>query len=244
MGDAAMTDANQNLYDSSFFATIGAGVNRSARICAPLIFDLLRPRSALDVGCGQGDWLKALMDAGVGDVLGVDGDYVRREELRIPAECFRAHDLTRPLDSGRRFDVALCLEVAEHLPAESAEPLIRTLTAAAPAVVFSAAVPGQGGLHHINEQWPWYWQELFQNQGYRCLDLFRKTLWQNPDIEAYYQQNLLLFVDPGVHGALIDAHPHALDNRLTLVQTHIIKGPYRPKPLHRRVIDRLRRYFA
>jgi hypothetical protein len=194
-----MTGENQALYDSRFFAGIGAG-----------------------------------------DVLGVDGDHVRRDELKIPAECFRAHDLSRPPDLGRRFDVALCLEVAEHLPAESAAPLVAALAAAAPAVVFSAAVPGQGGVQHVNEQWPWYWQGLFEQRGYRCLDLFRKEIWQNPDVEAYYQQNLFLFVDPGVHGALIDAHPHALDARLTLVQSYILRGQPRPAPWHRRVFDRLR----
>jgi SAM-dependent methyltransferase len=233
-----MTNASEPLYDSRFYATIGAGVNRSARACVPLIVRVLRPRSAVDVGCGQGDWLKALIEAGVSDILGVDGDYVRRDELKIPAENFRAHDLTGPLDMGRRFDVALCLEVAEHLPAGSATSLVRSLTAAAPAVVFSAAVPGQGGLHHINEQWPWYWQGLFERQGYRCLDLFRKELWQNPDVEGYYQQNLLLFVDPAAHGALIDAHRNALDNRLTLVQTHILKSPPK-RPWFRRVLQRL-----
>jgi hypothetical protein len=233
-----MTNASQAPYDSRFFASIGAGVNRSARACVPLIVRMLAPRSAVDVGCGQGDWLRALNEAGVGDILGVDGEHVRRDELKIPAENFRAHDLTGPLDVGRRFDVALCLEVAEHLPGGSATSLVRTLTAAAPAVVFSAAVPGQGGVRHVNEQWPWYWQGLFERQGYRCLDLLRKELWQNPDVEAYYQQNLLLFVDPAAHGALIEAHRSALDNGLTLVQTYILQSPP-PLPWYRRVLRRL-----
>jgi SAM-dependent methyltransferase len=235
-----MTSPGQSPYDSRFFATLSGGVNRSARACVPLIVRHLNPRSALDVGCGQGDWLRALLDAGVTDVLGVDGGHVRRDELRIPPDCFRAHDLAHPLAAGRRFDVALCLEVAEHLPAESAADLVRSLTAAAPAVVFSAAVPGQGGVHHVNEQWPWYWQNLFDEHRYRCLDVFRKELWQNPEVEAYYQQNLLLFVDPAVHGALLDAHPHALDNRLTLVQTYILKRPQRTGPWHRRLLQYVR----
>jgi hypothetical protein len=236
-----MTNTNQAFYTSRFFAKLSAGVNRSARACVPLIMRLLSPRSAVDIGCGQGHWLRALQDAGVSDILGVDGDYIRRDELMIPVEFFRAHDLTRPLDLNRRFDVALCLEVGEHLPASSAASLVGTLTAAAPAIVFSAAAPGQGGVQHINEQWPWYWQELFEKQGYRCLDLLRKELWQSEEVDAYYQQNLLIFVDRGVHGALIAAHPHGLDNRLTLVQTYILKEAARPKWWHERILARLRR---
>jgi hypothetical protein len=52
----------------------------------------------------------------------------------------------------------------------------------------------QGGTHHVNEQWPAYWQDLFERQGYRMLDLIRREIWTNPEIQFWYRQNIFLFV--------------------------------------------------
>jgi SAM-dependent methyltransferase len=228
-------------YDSRFYGALTERVSGSARACVPLIMDLLAPRSVVDVGCGQGDWLHAFQLCGVEELLGVDGDYVKRDSLRIPEASFRSWDLTRPLTLDRRFDLAVSLEVGEHLPERVAAPFVRSLTVLASAVVFSAAVPGQGGVQHVNEQWPWYWQELFAAAGYRCLDIFRRTLWQHPDVAPFYQQNLYLFLDPNVHGALWEGHPQAQDLRLTLVQTYILKNLAQKKSLLQRLLHWLRR---
>ena len=93
----------------------------------------------------------------------------------------------------QRFDLALCLEVAEHLPASSAPVLIESLVSAAPVVLFSAAVPEQGGVHHINEQWPSYWEKLFAERGLRKFDVIRPLIWNNCSIQPWYRQNLYLF---------------------------------------------------
>jgi 2-polyprenyl-3-methyl-5-hydroxy-6-metoxy-1,4-benzoquinol methylase len=85
------------------------------------------PSSVLDVGCGIGTWLRAALDAGVPDVLGIDGINIPSDKLLIPAASFTVRDLTKPIDLGRRFDLVICLEVAEHLEFEQAEVLIRTL---------------------------------------------------------------------------------------------------------------------
>ena len=154
-------------YDARFFAAVSQLAARSAVACVPLILETLSPRSVIDVGCGHGEWLAAVMGCGIHDILGIDGDYVDRAQLRIPATAFLARDLTRPLALEKRFDLALSLEVAEHLPASSALNFVRGLTSLAPAIVFSAAVPRQGGCHHVNEQWPWYWKELFSRHRLR-----------------------------------------------------------------------------
>ena len=87
----------------------------------------------------------------------------------------------------------MCLEVAEHLPESSAKPLIETLCRVAPLVLFSAAVPRQGGTHHINEQWPSYWVPMFSAAGFHCIDVLRSAIWSVPEVEWWYRQNLLLF---------------------------------------------------
>ena len=146
MGDAPYTD--------HFFKDLHDGSDRSAREIIPLVFELIRPRSVIDVGCGSGTWLAVCQEFGVEDILGVDGDYVDEKILTIPKSRFSPRDLRKPFQIGRRFDLVLSLEVAEHLPAESAGSFIDSLTAHGDVVLFSAAIPHQGGMRHLNEQWP------------------------------------------------------------------------------------------
>jgi SAM-dependent methyltransferase len=167
----------------------------AAAVIAPLVVDLVGPESVIDIGCGLGDWLAEFQRLGVDDVVGVDGDYVDRAELRIPAERFRAVDLSHTLEIEGRFDLAICLEVGEHLPAARAPELVARLTALAPAILFSAAIPGQGGVGHINEQWPPYWRVLFEQHDYRPLDVVRPKVWDDDRIAYWYRQNILLYAD-------------------------------------------------
>ena len=183
----------QPCYDAAFFQALEAGVARSAEAAAGLILDVIAPRSVVDFGCATGIWLAALRSRGVSDVLGVDGPWVPRDRLRIPQELFREHDLTTPLALDRRYDLALCLETAEHLPAEAAGQLVRTLAAAAPIVIFSAAIPEQRGEGHVNLQWPQYWVDRFAAHGYRCSTVLRERLWHVGEIDVWYRQNLLCF---------------------------------------------------
>src|SRR5262249_5217435 len=147
-------------YDAAFYEAQADGSLRSARVVVPLVTRLVEPRSVVDVGCGVGTWLRAFVENGVEDVLGVDGAYVDRNRLCIDPARFQAMDLARPQPLGRTFDLAVCLEVGEHLPTRAAPGLVAMLTAA-PVVLFSAAIPGQGGTNHVNEQWPNFWQRLF-----------------------------------------------------------------------------------
>ncbi len=183
-----------DVYPESFYSTSWQRASRSARRVVPLIVDFVAPGSVVDVGCGTAAWLEVLREAGVEDVLGVDGPHVNPDLLRIPASLFHVHDLAKPLRLSRRFDLAISLEVAEHLPPGAAERFIGDLTELAPIVMFSAAVPGQGGTHHINEQWPEYWVRLFRAKGYVVVDCVRPRIWQDDEVEFFYAQNVLLFV--------------------------------------------------
>jgi SAM-dependent methyltransferase len=184
------------IYSSEFFARQVEGSVRSAQIVVPLVLSLLRVESVIDVGCGVGPWAAEFLANGVQDVWGIDGDYVRQSQLRIPAERFLARDLTKPIAFERTFDLAVCLEVAEHLPASRAGELVADLTRMAPCVLFSAAIPGDTGTHHINPQYPPYWIELFQAQGYQAIDPIRPSIWGNDSVEWFYQQDTIMFVGP------------------------------------------------
>jgi SAM-dependent methyltransferase len=159
----------------------------------PLVLHLLPVRSVVDVGCGDGSWLGVFRKLGVEEILGIDGEYVDRDLLQIPQDRFQATDLTKPFGLKRVFDLAMSLEVAEHLPPESASPFVASLCRLAPAVLFSAAIPLQGGNHHINEQWPDKWAALFREHGHVAVDFIRKRVWQNEAVEWWYAQNTLLF---------------------------------------------------
>jgi SAM-dependent methyltransferase len=181
-------------YGADFYAYQQAGSRSSADVIVPAVRDLVRPASVIDVGCGVGTWLSAFARGGVADFLGLDGDYVPRKDLQIPADRFRETDLSQPFAVPRVFDLALSLEVAEHLPPASAPGFIASLTRLAPAVLFSAAVPHQGGWHHVNEQWPQYWAELFAREHFHPLDCFRERFWTAANVRWWYAQNTVLFL--------------------------------------------------
>jgi SAM-dependent methyltransferase len=195
-------------YTEVFFASHDEGFNASARTVIPKLLELLEPASIIDVGCGTGTWLRVAQDEGIEDVFGLDGPWVRVEDLEIPAERFRSTDLTAPSDLERIFDLVLSLEVAEHLPLAKAEGFVDFLTTLGPVVVFSAAAPEQGGTGHTNEQWPAYWSQLFARRGFEAVDCLRDVFWENEAVEWWYRQNLLLFGQPAALDALPDLRDH------------------------------------
>jgi SAM-dependent methyltransferase len=188
-----MPESGPMPYDNAFFDRLQQEALRSAATIVPLVIDWIHPQSVVDVGCGRGAWLRVFKQQGVETLVGIDGDYVDREQLLIPADCFSAADLSAPLRRSEVFDLALCLEVAEHLSWRAAPTLVANLASLAPLVLFSAAVPGQSGVNHINAQWPLYWVTLFGDHGLRCLDIVRPKIWRNKEVEFYYRQNMFLF---------------------------------------------------
>jgi SAM-dependent methyltransferase len=193
-----------DLYTQNFYDKWARITKKSAEAIVPLVLDLVPARSVLDVGCGAGHWLRAFKDRGVADVLGFDGEYVPMDVLGLDE--FFACDLRRPLHgdesvfagtfagvNGAIWDLAISLEVAEHLPIERAASFVEDLTRFAPLVLFSAAIPGQDGTGHINCQWASWWVELFARRGFKCYDPIRPLIWNNPEIAWWYRQNILLF---------------------------------------------------
>ncbi len=153
-------------------------------------------RDVLDVGCGTGVWLKVAEALGARHTLGLDGPHVPASARLLPADRFIEHDLRQPFALGRRFGLVICLEVAEHLPIETAPALVASLVQHGAAVLFSAALPYQGGTSHIAETWLEFWVELFAAHGYRGVDALRPALWRDHRIPWWYRQNAVLFVSP------------------------------------------------
>lgn len=175
-------------YQNNRHTKTGAGA------ALPYLFPAEKPASLLDVGCGIGTWLQAALEFGIPEVFGVDGSPIHPDQLLVPPALFMQQDLTRPLTLGRKFAAVLCLEVAEHLDEEAGKNLIRSLTQHGDTIYFSAACPDQLGQHHINCQWPAYWQSLFNAEGFTCSDDIRWEIWECREIERWYRQNMFLAV--------------------------------------------------
>jgi hypothetical protein len=166
----------------------------SADQIVPLILDLAPIHSVIDIGCGVGSWLSVFMKYGLSDFIGVDSAYTDKSKLAIPEDRFIPFDLNHRFELDREFDLVISLEVAEHLSVDAAEIFVDTLTSLGPLVLFSAAIPYQGGLNHINEQWPDYWVDLFRQKKYMAIDFLRSQLCTNENTSWWYAQNMMLYV--------------------------------------------------
>ena len=181
-------------YDARFYADAHDTVGKSAAVVVPYVHDLIKPASVVDIGCGVGEWLAEFKKLGVKNVHGVDGPWVARDQLMIDPSEFESVDLEHASPKARRADLAISLEVGEHLKKETGPKLVLALSATAPVVLFSAAVPGQGGTSHINEQWPSYWHKLFEARGYAVVDAIRPRFQHDARVAFYYRQNIVLYV--------------------------------------------------
>lgn len=189
-------------YGDDFYSYQQIGSLASARTVVPLLLRYLPVRSVLDVGCGAGAWLAAYLEAGVTEVSGVDGGYVRAQQLMIDPSKFRAVDVSGPFRLSRTFDLVQCLEVAEHLDPGSSATLVDNLAAHGSAVLFSAAPPGQGGEHHVNERPYEFWRRLFAERGYELYDFVRRASRDLHEVEPWYRYNTMLFVRREAAGSL------------------------------------------
>jgi hypothetical protein len=198
-------------YDDKFFDWVDSGAVRSAREMLPIVMRQMEVESVVDVGCGRGAWLSIWKSLGVADFVGLDGSYVDTKHLHVLAEQFVAVDLVGRWQLNRKFDLAQCLEVGEHLPIDAAPGLVRSLCQLADVVLFSAAVPGQGGEMHINEQEPTWWAKLFASQGYRMFDSIRSHTRANRFIEPWYRHNVFLYAnETGMKRMTVDAIAHMI----------------------------------
>jgi SAM-dependent methyltransferase len=190
--------SHDDLYDAPYFTALDRHARRSAPAMAESIVGDFSPARVLDVGCGTGVLLAELRARGVL----VDGleysqaavDYCERRGLTVRRVNL---EQTVPLDMGGGYDLVVSMEVAEHLPANVADRFVSLLCRSERVVVFTAAVPGQGGRDHVNEQPHAYWIAKFAQHGFRH-DVERSARWRAQwtarGVTWYYTQNVMIFV--------------------------------------------------
>ncbi len=207
-------------YDRAFYLNRRELTRQSTDIILSLLWPIVRPASVLDLGCATGSWLHTCSELGCDDYLGLDGPWVDQTLLEIPVERFQVHDFSvEDYSPERRYDLALSIEVAEHLDEGRGAALVSALVGASDVVLFSAAVEGQGGDGHINEQPQSYWAKVFAARGYRPVDLVRPAIWDNPDVNVIYKQNLLLYANEVGLRRLVGPTP-VISDRFELERVH------------------------
>lgn len=190
-----------SLYPADFYQNRRAHTAHAAgRILAALPAGLPR-RSVADIGCGTGTWLAAALVAGAEAAFGIEGAWVTPAMLDDGRITFTPRDLEQGFTLPR-VDLVLSLEVAEHLSPARAESFVADLVATAPSVLFSAAIPGQGGVGHLNEQWQSWWAARFAQHGYLAYDVIRPVIWTDDAIPAWYRQNVVLYLNTATASAL------------------------------------------
>jgi SAM-dependent methyltransferase len=235
-------------YDQRFYDDLWEGGRQAAQLVLPAVLAAVSPTTIVDVGCGGGAWLSVAADLGVNDLTGVDGASSLQAVARFDGFDFVETDLDQPFAMSRTFDLAISIEVAEHLPPPRAGSFVADLTRLAPVVLFSAAYPGQGGTGHVNEQWPSYWAAKFAAVGYAPFEVCRPTYWNDSSVPMAVRTNMLLYANASASSTLAShlnvptlldvVHPTLWDG----VRSQHRRMPHRLAALILRATDRARMF--
>ena len=215
--------------DEYLFSATRESAYSAAKRVVPHILRLFKspPATAVDLGGGLGGWCRAFMDQGITKAVRIDHPSIRRQDLQVSEDCFLPHDLDAGLEPVGRFDLAISIEFAEHVKPDRSEWVVDFLTRSADVVVFSAAIPRQGGLGHLNERWPWYWDARFKARGFAMFDYLRPLLMPDLAIPYWLRQNLRVFVKAEQAGAVFTPGlRECVANDFALVHASIVERPF------------------
>lgn len=235
------------IYNAAFYEDRHNATWHAAETILGMLSRFFRPpNSVLDFGCGVGTWLSYFHD-GKASITGIEGPWVPIERLEVPPSCVHFYNIQEELSkkseifpSIEKHDLTISLEVAEHIDESLSDKFVYFLTSHADYILFSAAIPGQTGDGHVNEQWPSYWAEKFAEYDFDLFDVIRHDIWDDEDIPFWYRQNCFLGARKGlldlpsvfqVRGRKFDiVHPK---------QFEFIRGLHSEQPFWRRVMNKI-----
>lgn len=191
-----LNSQQKELYGEHFYKEQASMSYESACLFMPHVMKYCNnPKSVIDLGCGVGTWLKAFKEFGVNNIKGIDGNTIDEKFLYVDRKFISIENLEKlNLNTGKKYDLATSLEVAEHLSEVCSENFLDVLCSYSDNILFSAALPYQGGINHINEQPPEYWYNKFIKRGYYCFDILRKEFLNNTNLPyGCYAQNAFIY---------------------------------------------------
>jgi len=186
------------IYDSEYYDHVVEGpAIKSAGVISDSIIAEFKPKRVIDVGCGTGALLEALREKGC-EVKGLEYSNAALEYCRARQLNVSKFNLGKDIfNDNCTFDVAISIEVAEHLPERVSDRYIDLLTKLSHTIIFTAAPPGQGGKGHVNEHPPSYWLSKYRQRGFEYnveLSNRLKESWKAfGSVQSWYFQNLMIF---------------------------------------------------
>lgn len=184
-------------YNKSFFKNRHKLSWRVPVVCNAITNSFPYLSSIIDFGCGIGEYVNGFLQRGI-DALGVEGTVNCIDKIVCPADRIKISDLRTIINFDRRYDLAVCFEVVEHIEDEYVPNLIANFNNASDSVLISAAPPGQGGHYHVNCQSKQYWIDAMKKADYKfnsdMTDRIKSyfTHLYRKEIRCYYD-NLIYF---------------------------------------------------
>lgn len=163
----------------------------------PKVWEILlegfKPKSVIDIGCGEGHSLKWFNDHGIEDVMGVEGSAKALMGSPIKDKIMLHDFTTGPYIPNRRFDLAWSCEFVEHVEEQYVDNFMETFkSASAVAMTYSEPQWSSGGHHHVNCQPQPYWNERFTKAGFMFLPSYSEMIrsvatarWIKPTLSVY-----------------------------------------------------------
>lgn len=164
---------------------------KDPKIIIEEILKHFHPKKVIDLWCWLGAFVKTFQDHWI-DAYWVNWPRVEKDKLVMNEDRLIIKNLEEFCDFKKWYDMAITIEVAEHIDAKYADNFIKTITSCADIIIFSAAIPWQWWFKHVNEQSPEYREEKFNKLWYRFYDVFRWKFWNNKDIAISHRQNMFL----------------------------------------------------
>jgi SAM-dependent methyltransferase len=192
----------------------------SATEILPYILNLLKPKSILDVGCGLATWLSVANKNSITDIFGLDST-INSELIELDSKFLSQVDISKGFNLNRKFDLIICLEVIEHIPEENSSVFIDSLIKHSDTILFSGAIPKQGGDGHINEKPIEFWFNMFSEKGFYAADIIRPRFWNNPHVKWWYKQNTFLYTKQPSEEQIthqIYIHPELFYDKITQLE--------------------------
>lgn len=152
-------------YSKEYYKSINKDESAQAKALGEILIKLYRPNSVVDIGCGTGLYLSQFKCIQYG--FDISPDAFDPEVIQVERGLVDIRDLTQPMNVNIKSDLAICLEVVEHIGSENADILIENISKWSDTIVMTAAPPGQAGLNHVNCQPMSYWEEKMAKYGFK-----------------------------------------------------------------------------